>query len=293
MNTGKLWVRAALAAALGLATHAASAIPITVAFSGTVQSTEITVFGSGGGTTQDPSLNGQAFSAWITIDTDGLVRSQGTDGQGITTLQFNDLASEPAEWTTSGLTIAGVSYDVGIYQRDYGQISVIEFPGPICTPTTPTTCYDRPDYVNISDRSAEYAVGSAPDGQFQDIRLNFNSRSLTDPNGVIDLSQAFEATDLLTLPLTTVGANFASVTRECLNGTCTTAALTNIAFSVSSWSITTPDSVSAGNVPEPSTLALLAVGLLGTAATRRARAGSPAGLQSRERQRLRQCIHRV
>lgn len=284
MNASNILVRATLAAALGLAAHSASAIPITVAFSGTVQSTEVTVFSNGAGSpTQDPSLNGQAFSAWITIDTDGLVRSQGTDGQGITTLQFNDLASEPAEWTTSGLTIAGVSYDVSMYQRDYGQISVIEYPGPVCTPTTPTTCYDRPDSVNISDRSAEYAVGSAPDGQFQDIRLNFSLRNLTDPNGVIDLSQPCEALDLLTLALPTVDANFASVTRECLNGSCTTAALTNIMFSVSSWAITTPDSAVAGNVPEPSTLALLAMGLLGTAATRRARADSRPVLQARER----------
>jgi len=271
MDTSNRWVRAALAAALGLATHTASAVPITFSFSGTVQSTEITVYGSGGGTTQDPSLNGQAFSAWITIETDGLVRSQGTDGEGNTTLQLNDLASDPAEWTTSGLMIGAVNYDVSMYQRDYGQIAVNEFPGPICTPTTPTICYDRPDYVNISDRSAEYAVGSAPDGQFQDIRFNFNLMNLANPNGVIDLSQGFEATDLLSLPLTTAGANFASVARECLNGTCSTAALNNIIFSVSAWSITTPDSVSAGNVPEPSTLALLGVGLLGTAATHRAR----------------------
>lgn len=269
MKTNNVLVRATLAAAVSFIAPSANAIPITFTFSGTVQTTEVVDFSSGSGSpTYDHSLDGQAFSAWITIDTDGLVRSQGTDGDGTHVLQLNDLASEPAEWTTSGLTIGGLSYDVGIYDRDYGQIAVNDYPGPVCAPSI---CYDRPDWVNISDRSAEYTLSTAPNGQYQDIRLNFSLRDLNNPNGLIDLTQGFEATDLLTLPLTTASATFARVTRDCLDGTCSVANSTTTGFLVSSWTITTPDALGTHNVPEPTTLALLAVGLLGTAATRRAR----------------------
>jgi hypothetical protein len=270
MKTSSLFVRTAVAAVVSFAAHSAHAIPITFTFSGTVQSTETIVFNNGSGSpTYDYSQAGQAFSAWITIDTDGLVRSQGTDGQGIVSLQLNDLASDPAEWTTSGLTIAGIDYDVQRYARDYGQIAVTDFPGPVCTPSVPEICYDRPDYVNISDRSADYSVSNAPDGQFDDVRLNFSLRNLLDPNGVIDLTQLFEATDLLTLPLTTASATYAIVTRDCLNGGCVSALATSTLFQVDTWSITTPTSANNPSVPEPATLALFAVGLLGTAAARR------------------------
>ncbi len=269
MKASNLLVRTALTAVVCFAAHAAHAIPITFTFSGTVQSTEIIDFSGGSGSpTYDYSLAGQAFSAWITIDTDGLVRSQGTDGQGITTLQLNDLATDPAEWTTSGLTIGGIDYDVEQYARDYGQIAVNDYPGPICTPSVPEICHDRPDYVAISDRSADYSVSNAPDGQFEDIRLNFMLRNLLNPNSVIDLSQGFEATDLLTLPLTDASATYAVVIRDCLDGGCVTASSLTTSLSVSHWSITTSEPTS---VPEPATLALFAVGLLGTGATLRAR----------------------
>jgi hypothetical protein len=270
MKTRNFLVRATLTAVVSFAAQSAHAIPITFTFSGTVETTSVTS-ASSGSATYDHSLDGLAFNAWITIDTDGLVRSQGTDGDGTISLQLNDLASDPAEWTTSGLTIGGIAYDVGMYGRDYGQIAVNDYPGPVCAPTT---CFDRPDLVNISDRSAEYSPSNAPDGQYQDIRLNFTLFDLNNPNGLIDLAQGFEATDLLSLPLTSANSTFARVTRECLGGTCTVANSTVTDFLVSSWTITTASSASAPSVPEPATLALFAVGLLGTAAARRVRRSS-------------------
>jgi hypothetical protein len=266
MKTGSLFVRATLMAAVSFATQSANAIPITFTFSGTVQTTEVIDY-SAGSSSFDHSLDGQAFSAWITIDTDGLVRSQGTDGDGNNSLQLNDLASDPAEWTTSGLTIGGVSHDVGMYDRDYGQIAVNEYSSLVCAPSV---CFDAPDVVYISDRSAEYTISTAPDGQYQDIRLNFSLFDINNPD-LINLSQGFEATDLVGLPLTPAAANFARITRDCLDGTCTTAGSTVTGFSIDSWSITTSSTANTPNVPEPSTLALLGVGLLGIAATRRAR----------------------
>lgn len=100
------------------------------------------------------------------------------------------------------------------------------------------------------------------DGTYDNRRL---SLIWYDVGDLLDLIGGFEPLDVLNLPIpiTSAFASYMQQTRTCVDGVCSTAAQTTTNFLVSSISMgVTP-------VPEPSTFALLAIGLLGSTLARR------------------------
>lgn len=244
MNNKKA-IRAALAAVLSVAAGAAHAVPIVFDFTGTV--TTSSIFTSTGGV-QDNSFNGRAVSGRITVETTGLRPTSSSDSSGLT-LGYSDSNMDSLTLIDSELFIGGVSYDVGLYPAAGGSLSAFDSSGV------------SGDFLALRHYSNEYPPMPGP-GDYHRRDLNLLWRDAANPLGLLDLSNGFELFDVLPLlqDLLPYGT-YNDTTMSCgASGACTNTQVTRN-FSIASLTVT--------SVPEPGTLALFALGLLGAAMGRR------------------------
>jgi hypothetical protein len=252
--------RATLATALAIAATTAHAIPLVFNFTGSVSS-RVTL-DTGGNASYDHSLDGQAMSGWITLETDGLVTSS-TTNERFDRLTFADSIGDSVEWVTSGLTIGGVAYDVGGYQHDYGQLAYLDSNGPTsCGPNCTST---TPDQWMVLDESRQLP-NPAPNTRYNTRALSLSVYDALNQFGFIDLSQGFDALSVLTLPSAYATGLYQENTWFCGSSDSCNVQRTSTWLQINSLSISAPPSV-----PEPGTLALLAMGIFGTALTRRSK----------------------
>jgi hypothetical protein len=253
--------RAVLAMSLGMAAVSAHAVPIVFDFTGTVS---YTVDYLNGQSTEDRTLTGQSVVGRITLETDGLVSRTGTHSWGAYSAHL-DLLGGP-DLITNELSVGGVRYDVDLYPDRYGQLSALDSSDEEGAPCPGLICSLAPDHINIADRSSQY-LSAAPNSDYFERSLDLTWSSTADPLGLVDLSVPFDPTTLMSvlagiLPQygyyeQTTWSCGADVDR-CLN-----TAFTTTMFSVDSLTMHTP------SVPEPGTLALFAIGLLGSGVARR------------------------
>lgn len=113
--------------------------------------------------------------------------------------------------------------------------------------------------VTVSDRSSEL-YRQLGDGSYNSRILSLGWYYAAD---LLDLSDGFEPLDVLDLPIGSTFGSYIHETQTCVGGICSSAGLTSTNFLISSISM------GVTTVPEPSTLALLAIGLLGSTLARR------------------------
>jgi hypothetical protein len=251
-RTESFLARAALAAALGVASISAHAIPITFDFAGLVTGT--TVRDAAGNSTADSSLNGQAVAGRIVIETDALVRRSYVSPYGTIPLLYDE-PSDSTEAVTSELSIGGLAYDVGGYSRDNGWITGYEYAPSLLLP----------DYFSVVDGSMDWSVPLPPPGDYLARQLTLYWSDPNNPYGLIDLTNGLQPFDVLPL-LTGVmptGSYLQETRHFNADGTSSSVTLADTRFLINSITIST------ANVPEPGTLALFGVGLLGGALARR------------------------
>ncbi|WP_202624174.1 PEP-CTERM sorting domain-containing protein [Steroidobacter agaridevorans] len=261
-GTHSVLARAALAASLGLAAGAAQAVPIVFEFAGTVGETRIHD-AVGNLLALDYSLSGQTVTGRIVVETDGLAVRTYTNQFG-SSQSLLDYLFDPPEQITSELFIGGVMYDVGAYSGDTGHLWGIDSSG------VPGA---GPDLFDVSDVSMEYwyneALGGprpAP-GEYQYRQFGLQWTDPANPLDLVDLSNGLQPLDVL--PLLTGLLPRAYYTQErmyCDDTGCSTLTISDTDFSINSLTVST------ANVPEPGTLALFGIGLLGSGLVRRRKA---------------------
>ncbi|WP_116812661.1 PEP-CTERM sorting domain-containing protein [Steroidobacter cummioxidans] len=245
-RTKAVLARAALAATVGFVTGAANAVPIVFDFTGTVTESFFTDFGSI--QNYDPSMPGRSVTGRITVETDQLqLQAHVYPGQRWTTL------SETGGAITSDLVIGGVSYDAGAFARATGYVDGLEYP---------SDPFLRSDRVGVADASTQ--LYSQP-GQYLSRQFGLYWSDPNNSEDLIDLANGFDLVSLLPVLATLAPFGYyQEQTRQCFNAdACVTLGTNFTSFSIDSLAIST------GNVPEPSTLALFGVGLLGSAVARR------------------------
>lgn len=259
MRTKIATARATMIAALSLGAGAAHAVPIVFEFTGTVTSRTIS---STSGVTADDSLNGQAVSGRIVLETDGLLPPRTTPSPRGTFIAHTDSTLDTLDLITTELSIAGVSYDMGLHPTNSGHILAFDSSGlPPCPGCSPVR-----DILVLQDTSQhQYWDMPSSVNHRRDVLLSWSDES--NPFGFVDLSNGFDP--LVWLPVMSTllpTGQLLDSTGDCADDICTIVEETSTSFSISSLT------VSAANVPEPGTLALFAVGLLGVAMGRRRQA---------------------
>lgn len=263
----------AAVALAGVATTA-NAVPIRIDFTGTVFSSYR--FDANGLATQDPSFMGQSVAGWFLIETEGLARVATSTTQ-YNQLAFNDVVGAP-ELVTSGLTIGGANYDVGLYDLDTGGIRYLDSKGPVsCGPMCSST---TPDQMSFSDASAQRILGpGAPfpgPGNYYGRSMTLGSTLWPDPvmpapQNYIDLSQDLNALSSVLLPLQTslyrgVTGSYGETTLACTATSCRQIQSLSLAWDIKSVSRRIVEA------SEPATWLLAALSVLGLLGARRRRA---------------------
>jgi len=259
--------RVACAISLGVAASSAHAVPMIFDFTGTVRDTYYYDWVNQTGGT-DLSQAGQVVTGRIVLELDDLASFNETTERG-TSISFVDLLNTPSEPITSELSIGGVAHDVGAYSGDGGALLAFDSRGlPSCE-----GCSPERDRLTISDRSMEYWLRDGvdapppPPGEylFRSLTLGWSDPDLA--VDFIDLSQGFQPLDLIQWVSALVpGAFYITSVMDCADRQCVTTSNSQTNFIINSLTISTP------SVPEPGTLALFAVGLLGGAVARRSAA---------------------
>ena len=243
--------RAVLAVGLGVAASSAHAVPMVFDFTGAVISS---YHATGSVVTTDWSVAGQSVTGRFVIETDGLTRGSQTGSTG-TTVTYADPVADGMDVITTELLINGVSYDVDINPGDRGGISM-------------TDAVDGADRLSITNKSAGYWGTPMPHaGPYSSRYLTLTWPGTSPAGDFIDLTQAIEPLDLVPLMTALMPVGFYSeLTFNCADDRCATTGSTSTNFVVTSLRVQAP------GVPEPGTLALFAVGLLGGAVARRSTA---------------------
>lgn len=257
--------RAVLAVGLAMAAASAQAVPIIFDFTGTVRETQYYDWVNQTGGT-DLSLAGQAVTGRIVVEVDGLRPHETTTASG-TTVGYTDSILNPTELITSQLNIAGVNYDVGAYSGDTGFVFAFDSSGvPPCE-----GCAVVRDLLAVTDGSREYWLPDGvvpPPGEYgaRDLRINWIDGG-TAPD-FVDLSNGFEPLDMLQMLTGLIpSGSYEDAVWDCAaDETCTVTSSSRTFFQINTMNVHTT------SVPEPGTLALFAVGLLGGAVARRSSA---------------------
>ena len=248
-RTTAVFSRVALAVGLGVAAASAHAVPIVFDFAGTV--------------TSGVSAIGEAVAGQIVVETDGLFHNAYTSTPG-TWVTYTDLSSNPVDLITSQVSIGGNAYDVGVYSSDHSSLTAFDSSGlPACD-----GCAVSSDYVTVTDWSMSYWPSNAsdpvpPPGEYlgRRLALQWNTPALD----FVDVSNGCEPLDLVSMLTTLLPTGyFRDETWACADLRCTGTGIQQTNFRVDSLSVQTP------SVPEPGTLALFGIGLLGGAVVRRA-----------------------
>lgn len=246
--------RVALAISLTVAAASAQAVPIIFDFTGTVT-----------GSAAPGTTIGQAVFGQIVVETDGLVRNVNTSTPG-TWVTYTDLPQDPVDLITSNVSIGGNAYDVGVYSSDQSSFTAFDSSGlPACD-----GCFVSTDYVVVTDWSMSYwpanpSDPAPPPGQYLGRRLALNW--YTPSLDFVDLSNGIEPQDWVSMLTTLLPSGYyRDETWACADLRCTGTGTVQTNFSVNTLSVHTP------SVPEPGTLALFGIGLLGGAVVRRSKA---------------------
>lgn len=255
--------KAVLAVSLGTAAASAHAVPIVFDFTGTVS---YTIDYLNGQSTEDRTLTGQSVVGRITLETDGLFTRTGTTLGGAYSAHLDRVGGP--DLITNELSIGGVRYDVDFYPDRYGQVAAFDSSDVEGAPCPYLLCRPQPDQINIMDWSSQY-LSAAPNSDYYErgLSLIWSGDTTGDPLGLVDLSVPFDPSTLVSVLgglLPSLGY-YQQATWSC--GTdvdrCTNTAYTDTMFSIDALTVHTP------SVPEPGTLALFGIGLLGGAVARR------------------------
>ena len=261
-QTKSLVARAALGAGLSIAAASAHAVPIMFDFTGTVTQSFVD---AGGFPWFDNALAGQLVSGRIVVETEGLEQFSRTDARGLT-LGLGDTSRDSVVHVTSQLIIGGVEREVGAYPYVSGQIEAVDSNG--MAPCSPG-CSPYSDSMRVLSSSSTLNLSLPPPASYQNRMLYLE---WSDPNnalGLVDLANGFDPFNLLPVMsnLLPIGRFYDSTYTYGCTTMCGGIPLQQegVFFSIDSLT------VSAANVPEPETLALFAIGLVGTGLARRTR----------------------
>lgn len=254
-KNNSLVAQATLLAVLGIASVSAHAVPIVFEFTGTAGTTSTFDWQTGQGSS-DSALLGQSVVGRITLETDGLTPFT-TNTPGYFNLGYSNGASDPLRLVTRELTIGGVDYSNSAYPSQFGGIVSQDFLWP--------GGFDR---ISVQHSFSQCPGGSSTvDGQYSSNTLYMEWHDPNDAHGLVDSTLGFDPSSIVSmLNALPIVASYTTGIISCVDGTCRSATQSTTFFEINSSLVHTP------SVPEPGTVALFAVGLLGTGLARRRKA---------------------
>ncbi|MES1263286.1 MAG: PEP-CTERM sorting domain-containing protein [Peristeroidobacter soli] len=236
------------------------AVPIVFDFTGTVtgRSTQVV----GGPSVNDDSLNGVAYSASLTIESDLLLRKPVQDFGDQLIQEFTEPEFGTAA-VTGSLVIGGETIDLRPYSRNIGNVSF----GDQLDFVTQT-------YDGLIDSVAINANSRAPEPTFpaeSGLRgsgrvLSLIAYELWNPTAPATGMGSFDnlsLDDLLSMPLPNATLSYLDAYWTCEVTYCIQLPATRTTFSIDTLTRRV------ASVPEPATLGLFALGLIGAAGVRR------------------------